>query len=65
MLMYASNHPTCKALLKTKNAQGLTPFNLAAKLARSDIFTKMLEVNEIVIFFFQTDFNKISIDLIL
>lgn len=47
--MYASNHPVKKAELKTKNAQGLSPFNLAAKLARSEIFTKMLEVNEIVI----------------
>lgn len=49
MFMYASNHPKKKANLSLKNAQGLTPFNLAAKLARLEIFTQMLEINEIVI----------------
>ena len=48
MFLYASNHPKKKAFTNTKNAQGLTPFNLAAKLARKDIFTRMLEINAIV-----------------
>lgn len=47
--MYASNHPKKKANLSLKNGQGLTPFNLAAKLAKLEIFTQMLEINEIVI----------------
>ena len=52
MFLYASNHPKLKADLTLKNNQGLTPFNLAAKLAKSEIFEKMLEINEIVISIF-------------
>ena len=48
MFLYASNHPKSKANLSLKNSQGLTPFNLAAKLAKLEIFTQMLEINEIV-----------------
>jgi len=49
MFLYASNHTKKKALTSTVNKQGLTPFNLSAKLARKEMFTKMLEINEIVI----------------
>ena len=45
MFLYASNHPIKKAETNIKNSQELTPINLAAKLGRKDIFTKMLEIN--------------------
>lgn len=48
MFLYASNHPKTKAESNIKNAQELTPINLAAKLGRKEIFTKMLEVNVMV-----------------
>ena len=48
MFLYASNHPKKKAHSNIKNAQELTPINLAAKLGREDIFTKMLEINVMV-----------------
>jgi len=48
MFLYASNHPKTKAHSNIKNAQELTPINLAAKLGRKEIFTKMLEVNVMV-----------------
>ncbi len=58
MFLYASNHPKKKALTSIVNKQGLTPFNLSAKLARKDMFTKMLEINEIVseLFFLNIQF---------
>ena len=48
MFMYASNHPIRKAHSNIKNAQELTPINLAAKLGREELFTKMLEINVMV-----------------
>lgn len=48
MYLYASNHPKKKAHSYIKNAQELTPINLAAKLGREEIFTKMLEINVMV-----------------
>lgn len=48
MFLYASNHPKKKAETGTVNKQGLTPFNMSAKLARTEMFKKMLEINEIV-----------------
>ena len=50
MFLYACNHRKNKALPQIKNSQDLSPFTLAAKLARKEIFTKMLEINERVIF---------------
>lgn len=44
MIQYVSLHPKRKALLSTKNDQGLTPLNLAAKLGRKDLFEKVLEL---------------------
>lgn len=44
MFQYATNHPKKKALLTIKNSQDLTPVNLAAKLGRKDLFSKMLEL---------------------
>ena len=48
MFLYASNHPKKKAQANIKNGQDLTPINLAAKLGRKDIFTKILEINVVV-----------------
>ncbi len=48
MFLYASNHPKIKAQTNIKNAQNLTPLALSAKLAREEIFTKMLEINAMV-----------------
>ena len=45
MFLYACNHPKIKAQVNTKNCQRLTPFNLAAKLGRIDMFSKILELN--------------------
>lgn len=45
MFLYACNHPKVKAHVNTKNAQGLTPFNLAAKLGRLDMFERIIELN--------------------
>lgn len=45
MFLYACNHPKLKAKVNTKNSQGITPFNLAAKLGRMDLFTKIIELN--------------------
>ena len=50
MFFYACNHPKLKAQVNTKNAQGITPFNLAAKLGRMELFTKIIELNVKVIF---------------
>ena len=48
MFQYATNHPKKKALLTVKNNQDLTPSNLAAKLARKDIFINILELQNLV-----------------
>ena len=48
MFQYATNHPKKKALLTVKNLQDLTPINLAAKLARKDIFKNILELQNLV-----------------
>ncbi len=45
MFLYACNHPKIKAKLNNKNAQGLTPFNLAAKLGRLEMFNKIININ--------------------
>ena len=50
MFQYATNHPEKKALLTIKNSQGLTPINLAAKLGRKEMFSRMLELRNIVSF---------------
>ena len=44
MFLYACNHPKVKAKLNSKNAQGLTPFNLAAKLGRLEMFNKIINI---------------------
>ena len=48
MFHYVTNHHRKKALMNIKNSQNLTPINLAAKLGRKEVFSKLLELQSLV-----------------
>ena len=52
MFKYAIIHPAKRADLTIKNSQNLTPLNLAAKLGRENLFSEMLELKNIVCYYF-------------